>query len=134
MSTLHTPAPDLPPEDNPSRHPACHATSTASAATTGRPTSRTLSPRSASLLAALACGTSRSPRRRFRPKSIAPELVRNPKMSDSAEAVNGVPEPAPRVTPLREPLPRPPLAAAPPVPEPEISAPAAQGPTADELL
>jgi hypothetical protein len=50
MSTPHTS--DLPPEHNPSRHPACHATSTASAATTGRPTSRTLTPRSASLLAA----------------------------------------------------------------------------------
>jgi hypothetical protein len=54
-------------------------------------------------------------------------------MSDSAEAVNDVPEPAPRVTPLQEPLSRPPLAAAPPVPEPQISPPATQGPTADEL-
>ena len=70
---------------------------------------------------------------RFRPKPTAPELVRDPKMSDTAEAVNGLPQPAPPVTPLREPLSRPPLAAAPPVPEPEISPPAAQGPTADEL-
>jgi hypothetical protein len=37
------------------------------------------------------------------------------------------------VTPLRDPLSRPPLAAAPPVPEPQISPPAAPGPTADEL-
>jgi hypothetical protein len=70
---------------------------------------------------------------RSRPKPTAPELVRDPNMSDIAEAVNGLPEPAPPVTPLRDPLPRPPLAAAPPAPEPQISPPAAQGPTADEL-
>jgi hypothetical protein len=29
---------------------------------------------------------------RFRPKPTAPELVRDPKMSDTAEAVNGLPE------------------------------------------
>jgi hypothetical protein len=56
-----------------------------------------------------------------------------PRHVDSAQAVNCVPEPAPPVTPLRDPLSRPPMAAAPPVPEPEISACVAQGPTADEL-
>jgi hypothetical protein len=134
MSTPHTP--DLPPEHNPAAEASNvpHATSTASAATTGDH----VEDASAAQCIAPRCTCLRyipvTAPPRVRPKPTAPELVRDPNMSDTAEPVNRVPEPAPAVTPLREPLSRPPLAAAPPVPEPEISPPAAQGPTADELL
>jgi len=134
MSTRHTP--DPPPEHNPAveassvpRHVDCKCGHDRKTHVEAASAPQCITPRCACLPYIPVTAPPR-----FRPKPTAPELVRDPNMSDTAEAVNGRPEPAPPVTPLREPLSRPPLAAAPPVPEPQISPPAAQGPTADELL